>query len=657
MSFEQRRLNHQEVAISGGPTAGPDANPDGTASAIDYSQSAGGVIGPYHLLQRIGVGGMGEVWLAEQKEPVRRRVAIKLIKARDGTREVVARFESERQALALMDHPAIAKVFDAGSTPQGRPYFVMEYVNGVPITTYCDKHRLTSEQRLDFCPGLRRRAACAPEGHSASGFEAVQYPGKRSRRQAGAEHYRFRSCQGDSAWAHCRHAVHAVRIHGRHSRLHEPGTGRLRRRGRGYPHRRLFPRIVLYELLVGALPLNLTTTSHDQFRSRLRDEVVPRPSTKLRTSADRSKTIAQERSSELTALLRQLRGDLDAITLRCLEKDRARRYATPADLTADIGRYLRHEPVVARPSGLANRIRKYVRRHRLGVAVVAGAVLLLLFGAIAQTVQLRRTQRERDRADRITKFMMDMFKVSNPSEARGNDIRAREILDKAAKDIETDLVKDPELQARMMHVMGTVYESLGLYSKAESLYKSATETRRGILGPANRDTLDSANKLGFMLLEESRFPEAEKLTRETMELRSRAFGPKDRDTLESATQLALILDDEGRFPEAEKLNRETMDIASRAYGPQDDSAGRARQHLAIDFAYEGNTRMRRNSFARFTKRIASVWGTKIQSSSGNMTTSATSCCNRSGTPRLRKCIGIAWRPKFAFKVLSTRERC
>ena len=144
MSFEQRRLNHQEVAISGGPTAGPDANPDGTASAIDYSQSAGGVIGPYHLLQRIGVGGMGEVWLAEQKEPVRRRVAIKLIKAGMDTREVVARFESERQALALMDHPAIAKVFDAGSTPQGRPYFVMEYVNGVLITTYCDKHRLTT---------------------------------------------------------------------------------------------------------------------------------------------------------------------------------------------------------------------------------------------------------------------------------------------------------------------------------------------------------------------------------------------------------------------------------------------------------------------------------------------------------------------------------
>jgi eukaryotic-like serine/threonine-protein kinase len=588
MSFEQRRLNHQEVAISGGPTAGPDANPDGTTSAIDYSQSAGGVIGPYHFLQRIGVGGMGEVWLAEQKEPVRRRVAIKLIKAGMDTREVVARFESERQALALMDHPAIAKVFDAGSTPQGRPYFVMEYVNGVPITTYCDKHRLTTEQRLELfvrvCEGVQHahQKAILHRDLKPSNILVNEIDGKPAPRiiDFGVAKATAHGLTADTLFTQLGSIVGTPAYMSPEQA--DSGGVDVDTRTDVYSLG-----VVLYELLVGALPLNLTTTSHDQFRSRLRDEVVPRPSTKLRTSADRSKTIAQERSTELSALLRQLRGDLDAITLRCLEKDRARRYATPADLTADIGRYVRHEPVVARPSGLAYRIRKYVRRHRLGVAVLAGAVLLLLFGAIAQTVQLRRTQRERDRADRITKFMMDMFKVSNPSEARGNDIRAREILDKASKDIATDLVKDPELQARMMHVMGTVYESLGLYSKAESLYKSATETRRGILGPANRDTLDSANKLGFMLLEESRFPEAEKLTRETMELRSRAFGPNDRDTLESATQLALILDDEGRFPEAEKLNRETMDIASRAYGPHDESAGRARQHLAIDFAYEG----------------------------------------------------------------------
>jgi non-specific serine/threonine protein kinase/serine/threonine-protein kinase len=340
-------------------------------------------------------------------------------------------------------------------------------------------------------------------------------------------------------------------------------------------------------LLVGALPLDFTTTTPDQFRNRLRDEDVPRPSTKLRTASQQSDTAAQQRSTDLTGLLRELRGDLDAITLKCLEKERARRYGTPADLAADVERYIRNEPVLARPASVFYRARKYVRRNRVGVAVAAGAALLLVVGAIAQTLQLRRTERERDRADRVTKFMTEMFKVSNPSEARGNDIRAREILDKASGEIETGLAKDPELQARMMHTMGTVYESLGLYSKAESLFGRAAEIRRAVLGPSSRDALDSSNRLGFVLCEESRFPEAEKLTRETMELRKHAFGAKDRDTLDSATQLALIFDDEGRFGDAEKLNRETMDIATRAYGPEDQAAHLARQHLAIDFAYEG----------------------------------------------------------------------
>ena len=197
--------------------------------------------------------------------------------------------------------------------------------------------------------------------------------------------------------------------------------------------------VVLYELLAGAPPLDFTTTTPDEFRSRLRDEDVPRPSTKLRTSSQKSHAAAQQRSTDLTGLLRELRGDLDAITLKCLEKERARRYGTPAEVAADVGRYLRHEPVVARPASMVYRARKYARRNRIGVAVAAGTVLLLLFAAIAQTLQLRHTERERDRADRITKFMTDMFKVSNPSEARGNDIRAREILDKASGEIDTGL--------------------------------------------------------------------------------------------------------------------------------------------------------------------------------------------------------------------------
>lgn len=170
-----------------------------------------------------------------------------------------------------------------------------------------------------------------------------------------------------------------------------------------------------------------------------------------------------------------MRGDLDAITLKALEKDRARRHATPSELAADIGRYLRNEPVLARPASAGYRARKYIRRHRVSVAVMATAAVLLVAFAAAQTMELRRTRRERDRADRVTAFMASMFKVSDPSEARGNDIRAREILDKASKEIDTGLAKDPELQAQMVDVMGNVYDSLGLYSRAESLLRQAVE--------------------------------------------------------------------------------------------------------------------------------------------------------------------------------------
>ncbi len=577
-------------AFTEGPTA-PLAGetPRSAPRKIELGESVtGAVIGPYQLLEMIGEGGMGEVWLAEQKFPVRRRVALKLIKAGMDTREVVSRFESERQALALMDHPAIAKVFDAGSTPQGRPFFVMEYVTGVPITTYCDKHKLTTQQRLELfvrvCEGVQHahQKAILHRDLKPSNILVSEVDGKpvpqiidfgvakatAQRLTPDTLYTQLGTIVGTPAYMSPEQADSAGVDVDTRTDVYSLG-------------------VVLYQLLVGTLPIDFAQTPPDQFRHRLREEDVQRPSTKIRTLGEQTTATALNRGADPPTLIRQVRGDLDAITLKCLEKDRARRYATPADLAADIGRYLRHEPVLARPASVRYRARKYIRRHRLVVAVAAGAVVLLASGAIAQTLELRRIRRERDRADRVTQFMTGMFKVSNPSEARGNDIRAREILDKASKDIDTGLASDPELQAQMMHTMGVVYDSLGLLSKAEALFSRAVDIRKQTLGLRNRDTLSSMSKLADVLMEESHYPEAEKLGRETLELRRRALGPKDRDTLDSATELASILDDESRFPEAEKINREVLDTASREFGAQDEEARIARQHLAIDLAYEG----------------------------------------------------------------------
>jgi eukaryotic-like serine/threonine-protein kinase len=576
-------------------------SPDGadrTLSAGASGSMAAGQIGPYRLLQVLGEGGMGEVWLAEQTKPIHRTVALKLIKTGMDTKAVVARFESERQALALMDHPNIARVFDAGATPEGRPYFVMEYVPGLPITEYCDKHRLTIAERLELfiqvCDGvqhahqkaiihrdLKPSNVLVVEQDNRAVPKIIDFGLAKATAQRLTDKTLFTELGmmlGTPEYMSPEQADQTEQNIDTRTDVYSLG-------------------IVLYQLLVGMLPFEgqaARAGTLEAILRMIREQEPPKPSTKIRSLGDTSTALAEKRREEPRLFARHLQGELDWITMKALEKDRARRYPSPAELGADIQRHLSDDPVLAGPPSAMYRASKFIRRHRFGVISAGTVLLLLIIFAVAMAVQARRIAKERDRANRqaevaqrVADFMTNMFKVSDPSAARGNTITAREILDKASTQIETGLSTDPELRAQMMEVMGNVYINLGLYRQAESLLEPSLEIRRRVLGPRNADTAASMTSLAWLMEREGRPADAEKLQREALDIDRQTIGSDNPLTLTLMGNLASSLADQRRNQEAEKLQTETLNRERRVLGAESNSTLATMNNLALTYMHEG----------------------------------------------------------------------
>ena len=575
------------------PNAAP-SNKDGLDITLPVasSESAGSVMGRYRLLEKIGEGGFGEVWLAEQREPVRRRVAVKLIKAGLNTRETIARFDSERQALALMDHPAIARVFDAGSTPQGAPYFVMEYVAGVPITTYCDNHRLGTRERLELfirvCEGVQHAHQKAIihrdlkpsnilvteiDGHAAP--KIIDFGVAKALTQkltANTMYTRLGTLIGTPEYMSPEQAISSGEDIDTRTDVYSLG-------------------IIFYELLAGAPPLQFRNTALEDFFRRLREEEPPSPSTRIRTQDPATSTeVAHKRQTEVPALAKQLRGELDWIALKALEKDRSRRYPSASEFAADVRRYLNNEPVLAVPPSLGYRAGKFARRYRAGLITASAFVLVLIVAAAVSIRQGIRANRQAAIAQAVNDFLQNdlLAQASTSNQSKPDpDLKVRTALDRAAQHIEGKFNQQPEVEASIRNTIGAAYMDLGVYPQARTQIERALDLERRVLGEKNPKTLRTMALLGRLEGLQGQNPQAESLLSETFETQHRALGAEHPDTLYTANYLANVFQNEGKFARAEALHSQTLVVRRRVLGPENHDTLNTMNNLAIDYMREG----------------------------------------------------------------------
>lgn len=539
----------------------------------------------------IGEGGMGQVYRAEQLEPIRRAVALKVIRHGMETREVVARFESERQALALMNHANVARVFGAGATDQGRPYFSMEFVKGVSITTYCDRHRLTVDERLrlftQVCDGVRHahqkgiihrdlkpsNVLVTIEDENAVP-KIIDFGVAKAIQERLTDRTLFTQVGqlvGTPAYMSPEQAEMTQQDIDTRTDVYSLG-------------------VVLYELLTGALPFDSSDLKRagDSPIERLIREVEPlRPSTRVSSDPDRSSEAARNRRTDARSLSRGLRGDLDWITMKALEKDRTRRYGSPSDLADDITRYLEHQPVEAGPPTVAYRFGKFARRHRVGLAAATAIAATMIIALVVSLGALTEARREANTSSRVLEFLSNVFIASDPYVAKGEDISARSLLDRAVESIDSELEDQPRVRVRLKNLMGSIYVTIGDYERAEKLLTEALETRTLLLGPEHLEVADSLHALSWLRFSQGHWEESRSLAEQGLEIRRQVYGESHLGTADSLYRLAFAETELGENQSALGHLQEALRIKERALGPAHPEVGEIHSQLGWVFNITG----------------------------------------------------------------------
>ena len=592
-------INTSFASASGTPTRG--VSEDLAMRALSFAlhskneETPGAQIGQYRLLEKIGEGGFGVVWLAEQQAPIRRRVAVKVIKLGMDTEEVITRFEAERQALALMDHPNIARVFDAGATESGRPYFVMELVGGVAITRYCDENQLQIEARLrvfiSVCQAVQHahqkgviHRDLKPSNILVTLHDGVPVP----------KIIDFGISKATSG-----SLTEKTLYTGSHAFIGTPAytsPEQLPMSGLDVDTRSDIYSlgVLLYELLAGIPPFDseeLQKSGLDAMRHTICEVDPIRPSRRIGTYPEElRRNVSSRRGTDALKLSLLLRGDLDCIAMHCLEKDRRRRYETANSLAADVRNYLSNEAVSARPASAAYRIRKFVKRNRIAVAAATTVALALLAGLVVASVSLVRERaaarreaalrREADihaaKSAEVARFMKDMLRGVGPSVALGRDTAMlHEILDATRRRLDTELRNEPEVATDLREALGGVYCDLGQYATAEALLRKAVAMRRTVSGNDSLDTAASLQALGIALRLQNKAGEAATTLQAALGIRRKLLGPGDPAVADTLYELALVSAPERSPSERRAMMQEALEIRRRAFGNEHPAVAQA----------------------------------------------------------------------------------
>jgi eukaryotic-like serine/threonine-protein kinase len=578
-----------------------DAIPNGLDISLHRQiiETCGSIIGPYKLVEQIGEGGFGVVFMAEQERPVRRKVALKVIKPGMDTRQVIARFEAERQALAMMDHPNIAKVLDAGATEGGRPYFVMELVHGIPITEYCDQCNLTTRERLELFVTV---------------CHAVQHA-----HQKGVIHRDIKPTNVLVSMQDGRPAPKIIDFgvaKALNQRLteHTVATGYSQMIGTPLymspEQAELSPLgadtrsdiyslgVLLYELITGSTPFDkdrLQAASYDELRRIIREEDPPLPSARLSTlAAAQVTTVADHHRTNVRRLLQSVRGDLDWIALKCLEKDRTRRYATANGLAQDVNHYLNDESVQACPPTARYRFRKFARRNKVALVTAAIVSVSLLSGTIVSIWQATLARRAESlaetrlqQASAISDTLQQMLQSADPYEGKGAEYTVRQMLDDFSAGLGDRLRDQPATEATIRAMIGETYRQLDLIDKAEPHLKAALELRRAAFGGDHELVAHSLIDYAWLCRARGDSIAAEKLAREALAIQQKLDAPDKTLMLANLQLLQVTLSAQRRYDEAEKIGEQALAI-TRAQSETLPGEASIRRTLADIAAIKGD---------------------------------------------------------------------